>query len=100
MSNNGIFDLAGKVAAIIGGGSGIGEAVTIGAVTMGAKVVCVDVRPEAAATRAECAGGSAESGELDIRDAASVDRVLEAIAAKHGRLDIVISTPSINVRKK
>jgi NAD(P)-dependent dehydrogenase (short-subunit alcohol dehydrogenase family) len=100
MSNNGIFDLAGKVAAVIGGGSGIGEAVTIGAAKMGAKVTCLDVKSDSAARAAERAGGSTESGELDIRDAAAVDRALDAIAGKHGRLDIVISTPSINVRKK
>jgi len=100
MSNNGIFDLTGKVAAVIGGGSGIGEAVTVGAAKMGAKVTCLDVKPDAAANAAARAGGSTDSGELDIRDAAAVDRVLDGIAAKHGRLDIVISTPSINVRKK
>ena len=95
-----IFDLTGKVAAIIGGGSGIGEAVTVGAAQMGATVVCLDVKADAAARVAERAGGGTESGELDIRDASAVDRVLDAIAAKHGGLDIVISTPSINVRKK
>ena len=33
-----IFDLSGKVAAVIGGASGIGEAVTIGAAKLGATV--------------------------------------------------------------
>jgi len=100
MSNNGIFDLTGKVAAVIGGGSGIGEAVTVGAAKMGAQVTCLDVKADAAANVAARAGGSTDSGEVDIRDAAAVDRALDGIAAKHGRLDIVISTPSINVRKK
>ena len=100
MSSNGIFDLTGKVAAVIGGASGIGEAVTLGAVKMGATVVCLDVQHEAVAAVAGRAGGGAEAAALDIRDGAAVDGALDAIAAKHGKLDIVICTPSINVRKK
>lgn len=100
MASNGLFDLTGKVTAVIGGASGIGEAVTIGAAKMGATVVCLDVKHEAAAKVAAQAGGSTDSGAIDIRDAAAVDRVLEDVRKKHGGLDIVISTPSINVRKK
>jgi NAD(P)-dependent dehydrogenase (short-subunit alcohol dehydrogenase family) len=100
MASHGIFDLTGKVAAIIGGASGIGEAVTLGAVAQGATVVCLDVAQDKAAAVAAQAGGTTESGVIDITDAASVDRALDGIVAKHGRLDIVICTPSINVRKK
>ena len=100
MTTHGIFDLTGKVAAVIGGASGIGEAVALGAASHGATVVCFDIKADAAAQVAERAGRGAESGALDIRDAAAVDTTLTGIAAKHGRLDIVIATPSINVRKK
>lgn len=100
MASKNIFDLTGKVAAVIGGASGIGEAVTIGAADMGATVVCLDVKADAARTVAGRIGGGCKSGDIDITDAASVDRVLGGIAEEHGRLDIVISTPSINVRKK
>lgn len=100
MISHNIFDLTGKVAAVIGGGSGIGEAVTVGAAGMGATVVCLDVKADAAAAIAGRIGGETTSGEIDITDAASVERALQAITDKHGRLDIVISTPSINVRKK
>ncbi|HEY0873473.1 MAG TPA: SDR family NAD(P)-dependent oxidoreductase [Vicinamibacterales bacterium] len=98
-----IFDLSGKVAAVIGGASGIGEAVTIGAAQMGAKVACLDIKQEEAskvAERAVAAGCSCEAGVLDIRDSAAVQSAFDAIAKKHGSLDIVICTPSINVRKK
>lgn len=97
---NNIFDLSGKVAAVIGGASGIGEAVTIGAAKMGAKVVCLDLNQEAAGTVAAQAGGGAEAATLDIRDSAGVEKAFGDIAARHGSLDIVICTPSINVRKK
>jgi NAD(P)-dependent dehydrogenase (short-subunit alcohol dehydrogenase family) len=100
---NHIFDLAGKVAAVIGGASGIGEAVTIGAAQLGASVVCLDIRQvEAAhvAARAVEAGCSCEARALDIRDPAAVADVFGAIATQYGSLDIVICTPGINVRKK
>ena len=99
----GIFDLTGKIAAVIGGASGIGEAVTVGAAQMGATVICLDIkRVEAArvASRISDLGCSCEAGELDIRDSAGVDQAFAGIASKHGSLDVVICTPSINVRKK
>jgi NAD(P)-dependent dehydrogenase (short-subunit alcohol dehydrogenase family) len=91
------------VAAIIGGASGIGEAVTIGASRMGAFAVCLDVKLDAAeqvAAQANAEGGRSEAGLLDIRDRAAVERTFDGIRDRHGSLDIVICTPSINVRKK
>ena len=98
-----IFDLTGKVAVVIGGASGIGEAVTVGAAQMGARVICLDIKQEEAArvsARVSEDGCSCEAGTLDIRDSAAVASTLAQIAQDHGSLDIVICTPSINVRKK
>jgi NAD(P)-dependent dehydrogenase (short-subunit alcohol dehydrogenase family) len=98
MSPNGLFDLSGKTAAIIGGGSGIGEAVAIGAAKQGAGVVVLDANEKAAQAVAARIPGS-EAAALDIGDAGSVNAALDAIARDRGRIDIVICTPSINVRK-
>jgi NAD(P)-dependent dehydrogenase (short-subunit alcohol dehydrogenase family) len=103
MSDKGLFDLTSKVVVVIGGASGIGEAVTIGAAKMGGTVVCLDIKADEAARVAGNAGAggrACQSAALDIRDAAAVQRVLDDIAASHGSLDVVICTPSINVRKK
>lgn len=97
------FDLTGKVAAVIGAGSGIGEAVAKGCAEAGAKVACLDINEAAARGVAEAAareGGATECAALDIRDGAAVTRSFDDIRARHGSLDIVICTPSINVRKK
>jgi NAD(P)-dependent dehydrogenase (short-subunit alcohol dehydrogenase family) len=98
-----LFDLSGKVAVVAGGASGIGEAVTIGCAQHGAQTVCLDLTADAAravAARASQAGGAAcEAGLLDIRDPAAVDRAFTSVQARFGSLDIVICTPSINVRK-
>jgi NAD(P)-dependent dehydrogenase (short-subunit alcohol dehydrogenase family) len=96
------FDLTGKVAIVIGGASGIGEAVALGCARHGATVVCLDIDEPAAMAvrdRARRSGGAAEGGLLDIREAAAVERAFDQVRERHGSLDIVICTPSINVRK-
>jgi NAD(P)-dependent dehydrogenase (short-subunit alcohol dehydrogenase family) len=102
MTSNGLFDLTGRTAAVIGAGSGIGEAVAIGCAQQGARVVCLDMNESSAratAARAQVGSTQCEGGVLNICDGGAVDRVLDDIRARHGRLDIVICTPSINVRK-
>jgi NAD(P)-dependent dehydrogenase (short-subunit alcohol dehydrogenase family) len=98
MHPNGLFDLSGKTAAIIGGGSGIGEAVVVGAAAQGASIVVLDVN-EAAAEEVAARIPGAAAAALDIGDAGSVNAALDAIVRDRGRIDIVICTPSINVRK-
>ena len=98
MSPNGIFDLSGKTAVIIGGGSGIGEAVAVGAAKQGAGIVVLDANEAAAQAVAGRIPG-ADAAALDIGDAGSVNAALDAIARDRGRIDIVICTASINVRK-
>jgi NAD(P)-dependent dehydrogenase (short-subunit alcohol dehydrogenase family) len=98
-----IFDITGKIAVIVGGGSGIGEAVALGAARAGAIVVCLDVNEGAAravADRARDERCTCQAGALDIRDAGAVERAFAGVHERHGRLDIVVCTPSINVRKK
>lgn len=97
-----LFGLDGRTIVIIGAGSGIGQAVAAGAARQGARAVCLDVNGEAAsatagAIRAE--GGVADAATLDITDAAATDRALADVLASTGRLDGVVCTPGINVRK-
>jgi NAD(P)-dependent dehydrogenase (short-subunit alcohol dehydrogenase family) len=93
-----MFSLTGKTAAIIGGGSGIGEAVAIGAAKQGAGVVILDSNAAAAQAVAQKIPG-AGSAVLDIRSGAAVNAAFDAIVAERGTLDIVVCTPGINVRK-
>jgi len=96
-----LFSLKGKTAVVIGGGSGIGEAVALGCARQGARVICLDVNEAAArrvAERAAAEGCVCESGVLDIRDSAAVDGAFNDLDATYG-VDIAICTPSINVRK-
>jgi NAD(P)-dependent dehydrogenase (short-subunit alcohol dehydrogenase family) len=93
-----LFRLDGRTAAIIGAGSGIGEAVARGAAAQGAAVVCLDSNADAARRVADAIGGTA-AGSVDVRDAGGVAAAFDAIASERGALDIVVCTPGINVRK-
>lgn len=99
MAEQRLFDLSGKVAAIIGGGSGIGAAVAAGAAAQGARVSVIDANADAAGTVASAIAG-ATVHTVDITDAAAVGATFAAIVTERGRLDIVVCTPSINVRKR
>jgi NAD(P)-dependent dehydrogenase (short-subunit alcohol dehydrogenase family) len=96
------FRLDGKVAAVVGAGSGIGEAVAEACARQGARVACLDVeakKAEGVATRIAATGAAAEAAALDIRDGAAVQKAFDELKRRHGSLDAVACTPSINVRK-
>ena len=102
MSQQGPFRLDGRVAAVIGASSGIGEAVAYAIARAGAHVSCLDLdggKAEAVAARLRREGSPAEAAPIDFVKAAAVQQALEDIHERHGRLDVVIATPSINVRK-
>src|SRR5919112_6215360 len=93
-----MFDLSGKTALVVGAGSGIGEASAQGLSAFGARVLCADVDKAAAddtATGITSEGGEAEAVELDMTDPESVRKAVESV----GVPDVLVSTPSINVRK-
>ncbi len=97
-----MFRLDGKTVAVIGAGSGIGQAVAIGAAQQGGHVSCLDINAENAAATAAMitkAGGSAESGMVDITNETSVRDALATAASRQSRLDGLVCTPAINVRK-
>jgi len=97
-----LFRLDGKVAVVIGAGSGIGQASARALAAHGAVVVAADLRPEAArATAAMIAdgGGQAEAQTVDVVREDDVRRLFEDVLARYGALDVVVTTPAINVRK-
>jgi NAD(P)-dependent dehydrogenase (short-subunit alcohol dehydrogenase family) len=93
-----MFSLAGRTALVVGGGSGIGEASAHGLAAFGARVVAADVNlanAEKVAADIGAAGGQASALAMDICDAGSIAAGL----AQAGAVDVLVSTPSINVRK-
>ncbi len=97
-----MFRLDGRVAVVVGAGSGIGAAAAAGLAAYGARTVCADVNLAGARATAEGiarAGYAAEAAQVDITQSASVTDLIQGVTARHRTLDIVVTTPSINVRK-
>ena len=97
-----MFRLDGKTIVVIGAGSGIGQAVAIGVAKQGGEVICLDLHGDSAAATAATiagAGGSASSGVVDIANETSVRDALAHSLHRQSRLDGLVCTPAINVRK-
>jgi NAD(P)-dependent dehydrogenase (short-subunit alcohol dehydrogenase family) len=95
---SGMFDLTGRRALVIGGASGIGRASCFGLASFGAQVFCADIAIDQAKATAQAiaaAGKSAEALPIDLGDRDSV----AAAAARVVAPDVLLISPSINVRK-
>jgi NAD(P)-dependent dehydrogenase (short-subunit alcohol dehydrogenase family) len=90
-----MFDLTGRLALVVGAGSGIGEASAHGLAAHGARVICADLDLTAAQRVARDIGANADALQLDMRDSAAIAAALGTVPPP----DVLVSTPSINVRK-
>ncbi len=97
-----LFRLDGKVALVIGAASGIGQSSARALAAHGATVVCADLNEGGARATADLigeAGGRAESTKVEIANEAEVAQLVTAVGSRHPSLDVVVTTPSVNVRK-
>ena len=88
------LDLTDRIVVVTGGGGGIGSAFAQRAAARGARLVLVDIRPDAAAAVvASLPGGdgrhSVQVGDLTSR--ADVERILASIGEEHGRIDVLVN---------
>ncbi|HYG42544.1 MAG TPA: SDR family oxidoreductase [Bordetella sp.] len=96
-----LFDLTGRIAVVLGAGSGIGQASAHALGALGAHVVCADRdEPAVQATAAQIArSGSAEWHTTDGASGADIADLAARTLAGHGRVDIAVTTPALNIRK-
>ena len=91
--------LAGAVAWITGAGTGIGRGAALALSDAGMKVVLSGRRPEpleATAQEIRDKGGEAVAEPLDVADAGMVRAVVQRIADRFGRLDVLVNNAGVN----
>jgi 2-deoxy-D-gluconate 3-dehydrogenase len=96
------FDLTGRVAIVTGGNGGIGLGMAEGLAVAGAFVVLAGRNATKGATAVKQirqADGQAEFANVDVTDETSCRALIDGVAKKHGRLNILVNNAGINVRK-
>lgn len=95
------FRIDGKVAVVTGASRGIGRALAIGLAQSGAHIVAAargKVGLDETVAQIQAAGGSAQRLELDVQDIVAGQQAIDAVAAEHGRLDILVNCAGTNTR--
>jgi NAD(P)-dependent dehydrogenase (short-subunit alcohol dehydrogenase family) len=93
-----VYDVAGKVAVVTGGGSGIGAACALTLARSGAKVAVADVQIDAARAVVSAigdAGGEAHALEADVADPTSVVNMVQATIERFGGLHVGVNNAGI-----
>jgi NAD(P)-dependent dehydrogenase (short-subunit alcohol dehydrogenase family) len=95
------LDLAGKVAVVVGGSSGIGRTIALGLAEGGANVVSSARRIELVnvlADEIEKVGRKTLRVACDVADRESLERLLQACLAAFGKVDILVNAAGITKR--
>jgi citronellol/citronellal dehydrogenase len=86
--------LEGQVCLVSGAGSGLGRETALELARLGATVVGCGRREEPLAETAKLAGdlsGSFDREAMDIREEEAVERLIEGVLERHGRLDTLVN---------
>ena len=89
------LDFSGRTAAITGGAMGIGLAVARRLAASGARIALWDRDAAALAAARTALGGDTQVFQLDVADAAAVERVAQATAAAFGGIDVLVCSAGI-----
>jgi meso-butanediol dehydrogenase / (S,S)-butanediol dehydrogenase / diacetyl reductase len=91
--------LAGKVAMVTGGGSGIGRAIALAMAREGADLLIPDIQlahAEAVAQEVHALGRTALARRVDVTSAAEIRAAITAGIEARGRIDILVNNAGVN----
>lgn len=94
------FRIDGKIAVVTGAARGIGLSASEALAEAGAKVILTDMSQELldkALAELSAKGYSVEGELLDVTDVEGVQRVHDAVVARHGRVDILVNNAGIAI---
>lgn len=94
--------LAGKVAVVTGGGTGIGQGAAIALAEAGAKVMVLGRRQELlneTVAHIEKAGGEALACPTDVTDVNNINQAVQLLKERWGRVDILVNNAGSAMRK-
>lgn len=99
---NQLFDLTGQVAIVTGTSRGLGQYFARALAKAGADLVLTSRDPDRLSSfekEVTGLGRRAVSLELDVRDQASIERMVAAAEAAYGHIEILVNNAGCNVRK-
>jgi len=91
--------LRGQVALVTGGGTGIGFGIASSLAAAGADVAIASRKPEhlePAAEQLRALGGKVSAVAVNVREPESVAHMVQQVAQRHGRLDILVNNAAGN----
>jgi citronellol/citronellal dehydrogenase len=86
--------LEGLVCVVSGAGTGLGKATALELARLGATVIACGRRPEpleAVVGAIVEIGGAASAEAMDIRDEEAVERLVDGVLERHGRIDVLVN---------
>jgi gluconate 5-dehydrogenase len=96
------FDLTGKIALVTGASRGLGQTFSRALARAGADLVITSRDPAALGgfqSEMESMGRKALALACDVRDHASIQKMVEAAVGHYGKIDILVNNAGCNVRK-
>ncbi|MHC2066741.1 SDR family oxidoreductase [Bremerella sp. T1] len=94
------MSLEGKVALVVGGGSGIGKAIALALAADGAKVAIAGRRFEVLEQVAAESDAEIHCHSVDVSDRTSVKGLFEFVGKTLGELDILVNAAGINIKTR
>ena len=97
-----MYDLKGRIAIVTGGARGLGQAMAERLGKEGCRVVIADIdvaSMEKTVANMNAAGTPTEGYRIDLTKTSEIDAMIEYVATKYGRIDILINNAGINIRQ-